>query len=172
MSCTEVDKEVQPDGVALMSKKGVQPKRLHPLFAFIPPVIQPITYKFALSAHLPKTVCSNGHDNDYKARYHPETTMQQPEIIDHVEFCRRLRIGRTTFFSLRKEGKLVAGRHYFTIGKKVLFVWNEELFARFMEDCLLSETDTPDVTPSAENRVRKTPKEKRRSGRPAANVDY
>lgn len=95
-----------------------------------------------------------------------------PEIINHIEFCKRIGIGRTTFFSLRKQGKLVAGRHYFTIGKKVLFAWGEELFARLMEDCLLPDTGTTPATQSEANRAENAPERKRRTGQPAANVDY
>lgn len=83
------------------------------------------------------------------------------EILTAEEFAERMKIGRSTVFDWMKKRVLQAGKHYIKQGRKILFVWSDELIISLLESS--AQTDgtkaaQPDSTNKPKNtQIKKTP---------------
>jgi hypothetical protein len=55
------------------------------------------------------------------------------EILTPEEFLERMKIGRTTFFKWKKEGRLQVGRDFIQKGRILRVLWGVELLKRLLE---------------------------------------
>ena len=56
------------------------------------------------------------------------------EILNTEELLRRLKIGRTKLFELKRNGKVVPGRHFFQNGRVLRWVWGPDLIEALHEN--------------------------------------
>ncbi|MBA7709776.1 hypothetical protein ES703_118701 [subsurface metagenome] len=57
-----------------------------------------------------------------------------PEIVTTSELLKRLKIGRTKLFELKKNGTFTPGRHFFKNGRVLRFVWGADLIEAIHEN--------------------------------------
>jgi len=57
------------------------------------------------------------------------TILTKIDLLTVEEFAKRFRVGRSTVFEWIASGKMVAGVHYFRIGKTIRIPWSLELLA-------------------------------------------
>jgi hypothetical protein len=55
------------------------------------------------------------------------------EVITGDEFSKRMKIGRTTFFKWKKDGRLQVGRDLIQKGRILRVLWGENLLRRLLE---------------------------------------
>lgn len=70
-------------------------------------------------------------------------TDQANEILDVIEFAERLQVSRATVFEWIRKGELLAGRHFFKVGRILRFRWSTALVDQLFED-LTKEVTAPE----------------------------
>jgi hypothetical protein len=55
------------------------------------------------------------------------------ELLSIDEFCKRLNVGRTTIFKWKREGTLIAGRHFFQKRRIVRYIWSLNVIRELQE---------------------------------------
>ena len=61
------------------------------------------------------------------------------ELLSIDEYAKRLKVGRTTIFTWKKNGTLVPGQHYIQKGKIVRYIWARDVIEEIHQK---SEQDT------------------------------
>jgi excisionase family DNA binding protein len=70
------------------------------------------------------------------------TILSNIDLLTVEEFAKRFRVGRSTVFDWIASGKMVAGVHYFKIGKTIRIPWTLEFLASLSKDSENKEKKT------------------------------
>jgi len=100
--------------------------------------------------------------------------LESVELLSLNEFGKRVGIGRTKIFQMKKDGILIRGRHYIQFGRKILFPWGPEFLQRLLLDC--SVRNEPPVCDMASQvpklSVEAPPKTTHKRRKPVIDAEY
>ncbi|KIH77490.1 hypothetical protein SAMN05660860_01845 [Geoalkalibacter ferrihydriticus] len=98
-----------------------------------------------------KTIPIQGNDvgtNDSKNMSIIESDF---EVITLEEFSKRMKLSKSSIYTQIKKGALVAGKHFFRIGRCYRFIWGKDLLNIFhQESCVKKPGLTPRPTQVAQ----------------------
>ncbi len=92
----------------------------------------------------------------------------EPEALTIKEFCKRLSISQSEVYRLRKDGKLIPGRHFIKFGKNVRYFWSKEVLQdihKVANDANANEAPSPPTL----SRQNMSPRQR---GRPEPRVNW